>query len=377
MKSTHILPLLLLACTIATAQENRRFWSDGPLTWSDFRTTMSPDGTHSHIRWELGYEINKGIVADDGIPCDQYKAVAWMDLSQSWVDANQRTDLVLRFNRLVFDLLEVERRQLARTLASCSHSACLTATLNAATASLDNTLRSLHAATAGGTDESALVAWEQHTRRRLDTLTDDAAPHFELQPLSLALTLGIALRMPTSALADIYSDGLGMQFGIELGWRRHIFTSEALVAGTHLREPMWFQDNEGIVHQLEESDPASAATGAFTYGFRVLETRRQSLTPMLGWSWSTLTLFDGTARGSIGTNGPALGIAYRHHFWQRYRLPGSLWALMNPQGAELSRWSIEARLLAARHSYEFSNADRTGWTLQLSLGIAFGGRSAR
>ncbi len=375
MKHCVLTTILLLLATLASAQETRRLWSDGPLKWTDFQSVVSPDGNSSMLHYQLGYEPAE-FRDENGIKGQCYRAVAWMEAGKSWVDANCRTALNLRYNQVIFDLLEVERRQMAQSLATCSAAACLNAVLASANANLGNSIRSLRAATADGTDSNALIVWEHSVRQRLDTTPDGTTPRLHLQPLSLAFLFGMAFHMPGGNVADLFSAGAGMHVGIETGWNQHIFTSEAVIISSNLQEHMYFQDDNGV-HQLTPGAPASFGSGMLTYGYRIVETPRQCLTPMVGWSWGSHTLVDGDARGMLKTNGPVLGVGYRHHFWQRYRLPGSPWAILGPNSSELSRWSIDARIFLSHSKYEFSNTTLSVWSLQASLGLAWGGRATR
>lgn len=367
--------LLLLLATLASAQENRRLWADGPLTWADFKSVVSPDGNSSMLHYQLGYEPAE-FRDENGIKGQYCRAVAWMDTDKSWVDANSRTALNLRYNQVIFDLLEVERRQMAQALAACSDAACLNTALATANANLENSIRTLRAATADGTDSNAIIAWEQSARQRLASLSEAPEVCHRLLPFSTAITLGAAYHMPGGDVTDLFSAGGGMHFGAEVGWNRHVVTMDVILASSKLREFMNFSDDNGM-HQFNPGYNSTVGAGVFSYGYRIVETARFSLTPMAGWSWGDRIFSDGDSRGGISTNGVALGLAYRHHFWQRYRLPGSAWALLGSTSAEISRWSVDARIFLIHNSYPFENAKVSGWALQFSLGITLGGRATR
>ena len=114
---THKLaiPILLLTLSLScAAQELQRTWSLGPLTWDDFTATPTNADENSLLQYNIGFSpVQENI---DGIKSFFYRAEAWMLPSSSWVTADHRTPQLLRYNQVIFDMLEVERRTLQRSL---------------------------------------------------------------------------------------------------------------------------------------------------------------------------------------------------------------------------------------------------------------------
>ena len=55
MKQLAIIPLLLLlsVCHSATAQTDRRYWADGPLTWDDFTVLSDTYNNRSYLQYTM------------------------------------------------------------------------------------------------------------------------------------------------------------------------------------------------------------------------------------------------------------------------------------------------------------------------------------
>lgn len=366
---------LLIICTtgIASAQL-RHYWSEVPLTWNDFQSVVSPDGTNSYLHIEFGYH-QVDTVAADGIRCSYYEAEAWMVPLKSWVDANHRTNVHLRYNQTIFNLMELERRQMTQALNNGASPAAAAAV---AFRNLDANILSLSAATADGTDSSALASWEYVVAKRLNASDKgNNLPQYEFMPVSAGFFVGGAYLTPMQNLNDWFSDGVGMSLGIEIGWNRHIFTTEFAVIGSDLRNPISFYYDDGSSHGVNIGAPVTYSNSVVTYGFRLLDTPRQSLTPLIGWSWSSrLVTATDYSEADLNAYGFAFGLNYRLHFSRRYR-PNGQGLLLLGNVAELTRWSLDARILMAYNHFPNSTINIDGWSIQFALGIALGGREVK
>lgn len=373
MKKICLTLLVVLAASMATAQL-RHPWSAGPLTWNDFNSIVSPDGTNSYQFIEFGFHQVETADAD-GIRCSYYVADAWMVPLKSWVDANQRTDVHLRYNQIIFNLMELERRQMTKALNNGASPDAAAAT---ALHNLDANILSLSAATADGTDSSAIASWEYVVSKRLNTSVDpDQAPTYELLPVSAGLFIGGTYLMPMKDLKDWFSDGGGMSMGLEVGWNRHIFTTELAVIGTHLQGPISFLYDDGSSHDVNAGAPVTYSNSTVSYGFRLLDTPRQSLTPLIGWSWSSrLVTATDLSEADLYAYGFAFGLNYRFHFSRRYRPMGRSLLLLGTS-AELTRWSLDARILMAYNHFPNSMSSVDGWSIQFSLNLALSGRQVQ
>ena len=361
-----LLPLMLTA-------QGQRLWADGPLTWNDFRT-VTADGNSSYLCYRFGYSQVTGRTAE-GNKIDYYRAEAYMVPAESWVDARYRTDLLLRYNQLVFDLLEVERRQLSRTVITCNTQSSLDAALASANTTMTNTLLSLRVATADGTDSNAIALWEQSTRRRLDTLPAEVQPAYEQMPISAAFALGYGASVPLGGTDDYFTSGSGMYFTTDVGYKRHILDLNYTLTDAKLCVAIVYTDAQHTSHIVNQHEAANLISGTLCYGYRMVERPCCNLTPLVGWSWGTRFVSDGQQRASLNCNGVALGLNYRYHFSRRYRMSGLI--ASNGDVPELTLWSVDARMIATRSVYDNSDASSNGWTLLFGIGVSMGGHQAR
>ena len=96
---------------MALGQKNIRYWEKGPLTWNDFTLVDKSIGSeHSYLEFGLDVVDRKQEIG--GLQIAVRTAVAFCNKDMSWVDINYRTPEQLRYNQVLFNLVELHRRRL-------------------------------------------------------------------------------------------------------------------------------------------------------------------------------------------------------------------------------------------------------------------------
>ena len=110
MKKTLIVILVELVFTFGLiAQEYRKEWADGKLTWEDFKEREGGQRI-SELKYYLGYNSGKQKYGNTII--SRNIALGYMDSNLSWINPKHKTEQHLRYNQVVFDIVEVHRRRL-------------------------------------------------------------------------------------------------------------------------------------------------------------------------------------------------------------------------------------------------------------------------
>jgi hypothetical protein len=91
------------------AQENQKNWRDGKLSWLDFSEKETNQGV-SELKYFLGYKADKLKFGDTTV--FRIKAEAYMDKKLSWINPAFKEEQYLRFNQVIFDIIEIHRRRL-------------------------------------------------------------------------------------------------------------------------------------------------------------------------------------------------------------------------------------------------------------------------
>ncbi|MCU0449600.1 MAG: hypothetical protein MUC97_07085 [Bernardetiaceae bacterium] len=108
-----LLVLSIVGLPFKPAEAQTRPWADGRLTWSDFQGPASlPNG--GEIKYVLAAEPAKAKTADT--TWKYARAVCTIDQLGSWAGPQFRSSMGLRYMQVVFDLVELQRRQLQAEL---------------------------------------------------------------------------------------------------------------------------------------------------------------------------------------------------------------------------------------------------------------------
>ena len=107
----YLLAVCCLLPSMALGQKNIRYWEKGPLTWNDFTQVDKSIGSeHSYL--EFGLDVIDRKQEISGLQIAVRTAVAFCNKDMSWVDINYRTPEQLRYNQVLFNLVELHRRRL-------------------------------------------------------------------------------------------------------------------------------------------------------------------------------------------------------------------------------------------------------------------------
>ena len=152
------------AMTTSLAQNPLFSWENGNLTWDCFKkvdTTIG--GEHSYLEFLL--DIEEYAYYEFASQTVDYIAKAYMDTTLSWVDRKHCNKWELKYNQVLFNIVELCRRRMQEDFDT-------TGTVN-----LDYYMRLANhevdiycSGTRYGADTAAVIWWENHVNRRLDSI---------------------------------------------------------------------------------------------------------------------------------------------------------------------------------------------------------------
>jgi hypothetical protein len=108
--------LVALICTIhsVNAQSFKKYWNDGPLKWEDFQEINSIE-FHGELKHGYDYKYKKAHIKK-GIH-GRYNALKiYVDRETSWVKPDSKTDDLLKYFQVQFDMLEYYGRKAQKQL---------------------------------------------------------------------------------------------------------------------------------------------------------------------------------------------------------------------------------------------------------------------
>lgn len=372
-KSYTFIILLILGLITAHAQEQRT-WSMGPLTWNDFTpividtTGIKEPAEHSFL--EFVFDIKTVTRERNGIQTGEPEALAYTIKSKSWVDSLYRTPDELHYNQVLWDMVELYRRQLQQWVNAdvyFNKEVLLDSIMQIVIDSSDAYCKDV----LFGKDADAVTEWEQRIHRALQSSTtkakaDSAAVRatytFTDDPIRLGGWLTAAFIGAGGELHDYFSHGGGLGMGFEFGYRRHFFILNGAVgAGKCLKDAPNASDD---INDLFLDDPLEILNGYFAYGFTMVDRPRFRLTPFVGFGglgyYYTEDDDSSDDVNSFGSGNGCLhfGIDMQYHFHN------SIF------GAEHDRYSVDLKLFGTRNNFRSIATAPQGYTFNVQLGVS-------
>lgn len=368
--------ILSAALTPATAQTEQRTWDQGPLTWGDFTLMPAAGSEPSLLQYELGYAPVHDTI--DGILSHYYLATACMIPGSSWVSANHRTPELLRYHQVVFDMLEVERRTLQRALNTADEPRAFQNILYAASDRLNTRIAGFRSRTHDGADTTDLAAFEQQVRHELALLPATYRPTYTPHPFGYSAYFSLGADCPFGAMGGDFKPGFAIGYGFDFTWKRHLFNIEGIMSHHEARKQLALysggQESQAL-HNFTDGQAYLLANYNIGYGLLLIDNTHIQLAPLAALSIRQLsTLRNQADRFSYTRLEPAIGLIFRHHFWQQNPFPHYSALFGSRRIAERNRLSLHSKVMLSYTSFPRIEGSPAGLCLMAHVGIAFGGR---
>ncbi len=360
----------------ALAQTEHRTWSQGPLTWDDF-TLMSKGGNEqAYLQYELSYTPVHDTI--DGILSHYYLAEACMLPNRSWVVADHRTPELLRYNQVIFDMLEVERRTLQRSLNTSDNPRDYENMLYAADDRLNTRIASFRIRTQDGSDTTDLATFEKQIRHELSMLPAHYQPTYTPHPFGFAAYFSIGASCHLGTMGQDFTPGLAIGYGFDFLWKRHVFNIEMYMGYSDARRTLALYDNSSFSqasHTFEKGKAYNNGVINVGYGYLLIDNTHFQLAPTAAFSIRNLsTVRNQTERFEYTRLEPAIGLMFRYHFWQQNSFAHYSALFGSRRISERDRISLHGKLMLSYSSFPRIDGGPSGINLMAQVGLAFGGR---
>ena len=374
MKRLLTFSICLLAFTLLQAQTDRRLWSQGPLTWNDFTIMPASSGQRSYLQYGIGYNPVRDTL--DGVHCCYYRAESWMLPSSSWVTANHRDSNTLRFNQIIFDMLEVERRQLQQSINANTNEIAYGEILRAASSSLSSRIESFSLLSQDGADTAVLSAFERQVAAELAQLPADYHPRYTARPFGYGLYVGIGVTGSTGSMGKAFSLGAGLNLGFDFSYNRHLLILDGTLGLCKARQTFSLANRDGTMNTFPEDKLGGLLIINLGYGYTLVDNLRWQLSPFVALGIREFS-YSGQAQNNsfvYARPEPVVGLQFRHHFWQQHAFPEYGFLAGGGKISELSRVSLQGRLLLSYSSFPDLQGSPTGLSLQAQVALSLNGR---
>lgn len=346
----------LFLTTGLMAQEYQKDWSDGKLTWQDFSEKESNQRI-SELKYFLGYNSDKQKYGDTTVLRNIAKC--YMDKNLSWINPSYKTEQYLRYNQVIFDIVEIHRRKLQYELDRVSSLYEIEGKFNYIYTSCNNEIDKFNQESNGGHYLSTIGFWEQKILDELKFQPDNEIPEFENRNFGYALHAGFGSGFFTGSLGEHFAPTFNFMFGFDFAYKKSILYLNGTLARDkvkmdYISDKCWYEGQRANVAIIDVS-----------YGFALIDNENFKITPFAGLG---ITDFTGDNKDDK-ENGLRI-VDYNMIFGLNtdYKIKTRLKLIPNPYFGvkEKVETSIRARLYVTRvYYYE----DLQGYSINLTIGL--------
>lgn len=372
MKRTFItLTVCLLLPSLMVAQKGTRPWEKGPLTWNDFTVVNKSIGEeHSYLEFFLAVEDREQKVGSYALPAET--AVAMVDREHSWVDSAHRTPAQLRYNQVLFNIVELHRRNLQIAIDTGGR-----VNMDYSMRLLTHEADSFCRATNYGNDTAEVLWWEQSVRRQLDSVTplmvERHTKAYQIERLrpngSFGMAMGLGTKFFFGDIHRLFAPSAGVYFDFFGGGGGHVFDFGFYVGGGRCKP-----DSITTVrpdNKLYWNDDIMTLDLHVDYGYSVISNHRLTLTPFVGYGLQGV-YYSTSDEGASG--GPSEG-CWRVGLDAQYDLSSSIGG--SSSNLTLFGIAVQGKVYVCFDRFRSIVGNPHGLTLNTQVGFSLRGRDMK
>ena len=219
LKKISCVVIVLFFSSELLAQELNKEWNEGKLTWQDF-TERESDFTISELKYFLAYHTEKKEYGDTIV--NRYKATCYINKNFSWINPAFKIEQYLRYNQVIFNLVEIHRRKLQYELDRLNYYYESEGKFNTIYASCNSEIEKFKKDSNEGRLVNAIDFWEHTTNEELKSYRDSKIPDFENKNFGYGMHAGLGTGVFTGSLSEHFSPTFNIIFGFDFAYKKSI-----------------------------------------------------------------------------------------------------------------------------------------------------------
>lgn len=286
MRRIFVFLFVLATVTILSAQSSSkamRTWQKGALSWSEFvAEPATGDSALFHIDYDI---VDREEKVKEGMTtylCHHFVPV--FDMKHTWVRQEHRTDQMLQYLQIAFDMLEVECRKATNDFADPDNRLFADQVRDFYIEEYLLKYNDLEIGTQSGTDTLMLKVWKDLVSHELQ----NTKIHFSEKKLNLVpeedlgLSVGGFFHSPHTSYVSLMG---GASLGVQYKRRNHTFLLDFSFGFG--KDKVEFETSDGWI---EEGDLLLNGQLSLNYGYQFRSSSRIALTPFAGMGLSSYEL---------------------------------------------------------------------------------------
>lgn len=255
-------------------------WKENELTWNDFQGKTSENvNVDSYLSYFIGLRTAKKKY--DDIKVLKFEAYSYVEPTASWVKEKSKTPDNLKYNQVVFDILELYTRKLQHTLNKAAHYNETDNLFFKNNKEFSEILSKYQKETNFGKNKDIVDFWSEKIEEELRLMPIKEMPNLKEMNFAYGMHFGLGFGVPVSNLEKYFSPYILGEYGFDLAFKNsNLFINVALGSGK-IKEN--YLDNQRL---WKKDDVFSIALGDFSYGYTFTYKEKHKITPFVGFGLS-------------------------------------------------------------------------------------------
>jgi len=274
--------------------ESEKYWDEGKLTWDDFQEKRY-SAEASKLMYFFGYYPEKERTRDSVI--FHLKTYAYINKKLSWINPEYKSPLLLRYNQVIFDFVELYRRKLQSRLYEPLTPTEVNYIFQSLNYELQEFLDRFKEDTWGGRNEGAVNSWEQYIRNELSKYPENPVPHIRFSKMGWGMHVGMGIQILGSPLMQYIHHPRGLTFGMEGLYKRYALFLHSMIGGGSVKDSYF----------LPEGSPEKLYPAYYllhiSAGYTVFKGKKWRIIPFAGYQFSEIEIKNEENSGSYSYPG--------------------------------------------------------------------------
>lgn len=362
-KIISVLMVLFLYSGLIAQELKKKEWNEGKLSWQDF-TERDGSLAISELKYFIGYNTEKEKIGDTIV--ERIKAIGYMDQNFSWISPAFKINQYLRYNQVIFDIVEIHRRRLQYELDRVNSFYELEGKLNVIYSSCNLEVERFKKESNEGRLISAIDFWEHSTTEGLKPYSMSKIPAYENRNFGYGMHGGFGTGVFTGSLAEHFSPTFNFIFGFDFAYKKSIFFLNGSVGFNKVKKEYASAIN------WNKGQRTNVAIVDISYGYPLVDNKSIKLSPFIGLGVTQIAEVKKEQEKELRMTDYNFIFGLNTDFKLRTRLsfvPNPILGIK-----EKLETAIRARLYVTRANY---HEDLKGYSVNLSLGFSGFGNKIR
>jgi len=266
-----------LFCYSQCKDPSYKSWNEGAITWDDFQG--KPFITliqKSYFAYYFGYEREK--LRSNDTTIIRLKAYSFFVKDQSWINPDFKNETYLFYNQLIFDIIEIYRREFQNEIYKINWIYQADQILNNYLYKIDQDIEELENLTLQGNFIYVLQKRRAEIDNKLSDTKDDLKLPIHQSGTGIGAHAGLSIAGLTGSLANYFSPGFGFNFGFDFGFKNFVLYFNGNLNWNHVKQ------NYSEKNYWEKDTKTGIAIMEVSLGYNIINGSKFKLAPFAGIS---------------------------------------------------------------------------------------------